>query len=537
MPMTERFFNTSGPVVPADHYCIPPLERFDLSEVLRLIRAKRYFVLHAPRQTGKTSALLALRELLNGSGEYRCVYANFEAGQTARENVERGMRAILNQLRRRAMTTFADGVLAGLAEGAIDDAGPDGALHELLSRWATADAKPLVLFIDEIDSLVGDTLISVLRQLRAGYDERPAAFPQRVILCGVRDVRDYRIRSDAAQEVIAGGSAFNIKAKSLRLGDFGEADVRALLGQHAAETGQAFTEGALTAVWRQTQGQPWLVNALVDQACFENVAGRDRSHAIGEETILEAQEALILSRQTHLHQLADKLEEPRVRRVIEPLLSDRSDPAFTAQDVKYVRDLGLIALDAPVRVANPIYAEVIPRELTLAAQEGLTQETDWYVQVDGGLDVEGLLAAFQRFFREHSEHAMAQVPYREAAAQLLLQAFLQRVVNGGGRIEREYALGRRRTDLLIVWPAGRFAGDSGAARPPRRYVIECKILRGSLEATIREGIEQTLDYMERCAAESGHLLIFDHGGDKSWEERLFRRKGSLVGKPVTVWGA
>lgn len=535
--MTERFFNTSGPVAPADHYCVPPLERFDLSEVLRLIRAKRYFVLHAPRQTGKTSALLALRDLLNSKGECRCVYANFEAGQTAREDVERGARAIVNQLRRRAMTAFADGVLAGMAEGVMDAAGPDGALHELLSRWASADAKPLVLFIDEIDSLVGDTLISVLRQLRAGYDERPAAFPQSVILCGVRDVRDYRIRSHAAQEVVADGSAFNIKAKSLRLGDFDEADVRALLGQHTAQTGQAFTEAALTAVWRQTRGQPWLVNALADQACFENVAGRDRSRAIGEEAILEAQEALILSRQTHLHQLADKLEEPRVRRVIEPLLSGGGEPTFTARDVEYVRDLGLIAQDAPVRVANPIYGEVIPRELTLAAQEGLTQETAWYMQADGGLDVEGLLAAFQRFFREHSEHAMTQAPYREAAAPLLLQAFLQRIVNGGGRIEREYALGRRRTDLLIVWPPGRLAGGSDAAQPVRRYVIECKILRGSLEATVREGVEQTLDYMDRCAAESGHLVVFDQGGGKSWEERLFRREQSLDGKAVTVWGA
>ena len=84
MPMTERFFNTSGPVAPADRYCIPPLERFDLNEVLRLIRAKRYFVLYAPRQTGKTSALLALRDLLNGSGEYRCLYVNVEVGQSAR---------------------------------------------------------------------------------------------------------------------------------------------------------------------------------------------------------------------------------------------------------------------------------------------------------------------------------------------------------------------------------------------------------------------------------------------------------------------
>ena len=68
-------FNTEGPVVAADHYHIPPLERIDLDDVLGLVRGKKYFVLHAPRQTGKTSALLALRDLLNGgtAGEYRCV--------------------------------------------------------------------------------------------------------------------------------------------------------------------------------------------------------------------------------------------------------------------------------------------------------------------------------------------------------------------------------------------------------------------------------------------------------------------------------
>ena len=549
--MTERFFNTSGPVVPADHYCLPPLERFDLDDILRLVRAKRYFVLHAPRQTGKTSSLLALRDLLNGGGEYRCVYANLEVGQTAREDVGEAMRSILGELSDRALTTLDDGYLDGVRSGILEAEGPHGALRRALGRWARSDPLPLVLLLDEIDSLVGDTLISVLRQLRAGYDERPAAFPQSLILCGVRDVRDYRIHSGSAKEIITGGSAFNIKAASLRLGDFDEADVRALLGQHTAETGQRFAEGALAAVWRQTWGQPWLVNALAYEACDRNKAGRDRSLTITEEAILDAQEELILSRQTHLHQLADKLEEPRVRRVVEPLLAGGDKQEFTARDVEYVRDLGLIARDDPVRVANPIYAEVIPRELTLAVQAGLIQETSWYVLPDGGLDVEGLLAAFQRFYREHSEHATGQVPYREAAAQLLLQAFLQRIVNGGGRIEREYALGRRRTDLLIVWPPGKFggmspvsAGASGmsvgggeAAQPPQRHVIECKILRGSLESTIREGVEQTLDYMDRCGGESGHLVVFDRDERKSWEEKLFRREESLGGKTVTVWGA
>ena len=538
-PMAERFFNTSGPVVPAKHYSIPPLERFDLDDVLRLIRDERYFVLHAPRQTGKTSALLALRDLLNEGGEHRCLYANVEAGQAARGDVAGGMEAILAELCIRARITFPESGLEDAAQGTLEAAGPYGALREILVRWSTADAKPLVLLIDEIDALVGDTLISVLRQLRAGYDMRPAAFPQSVILCGIRDVRDYRIHSESGGDIITGGSAFNIKAKSLRLGDLGEADVRTLLGQHTAQTGQKFTEGALAAVWEHSQGQPWLVNALAHQVCFEEKANRDRARTIDREAVMEAREALILGRQTHLHQLADKLREERVRRVIEPVLSGRVDgeAKTSPDDVEYVRDLGLLAQRGARRIANPIYREVIPRELMYASTDMILQETEWYVKADGGLDVEGLLAAFQRFFREHSEHWIERFQYKEAGPQLLLQAFLQRVVNGGGRIEREYALGSRRTDLLIVWPPGRFAGKSEPGTPARRYVVECKILHGSLDATIREGLEQTLAYMDRCQGESGHLVIFDRHASKPWEEKLYRREESLDGRPVTVWGA
>ena len=269
MPTIERFFNTTGPVVPARHYSIPPLERLDLDEVLRLIRDHRYFVLHAPRQTGKTSALLALRDLLNEHGACRCVYTNVETGQTARNGVGPAMQTVLGGLAERALVTLGDDYLEANLGAFLAAEGPHGALRRALTRWSLNDPRPLVVLIDEIDALVGDALISVLRQLRAGYDMRPAAFPQSVVLCGVRDVRDYRIHSESAGEIVTGGSAFNIKAKSLRLGDFDEADMRTLLGQHTAETGQAFTEDALAAVWDQSRGQPWLVNALgLYQACF-----------------------------------------------------------------------------------------------------------------------------------------------------------------------------------------------------------------------------------------------------------------------------
>ena len=527
-----RKFNTEGPVVAEDHYCIPPLERVNLDEILALIDDKRYFVLHAPRQTGKTSVLLALRDRLNREGDFRCVYVNVEGAQTAREDVGRAMRAILARTASRARL-LGDDFLDAVWPGVLATSGPDEALGEALIRWSQADPKPLVLLIDEIDALIGDTLIAVLRQLRAGYDQRPRGFPQSVVLCGVRDVRDYRIRSRAENAAIAGGSAFNVRAESMRLGDFTQTEVQALLAQHARETGQAFTPAALETVWRQTQGQPWLVNALCRRACFGVEAGRDRARAIAGDDVMDAQEHLILSRQIHLDQLADKLREDRVRRVVEPLLAGASEDESSIRDIEYVRDLGLIARDDPPRIANPIYAEVVPRELTAAVQAKLIQDVAWYVDAAGGLDVDKLLAAFQVFFREHSEHWLGRFDYAEAGPQLILQAFLQRVVNGGGRIEREYGLGRGRTDLLILWP------DGGAAPPESaggRFVIECKVLRKGLEQTVRRGLEQTAGYMERCAARSGHLVVFDRREGRSWDEKIFRRDESAGGRTITVWG-
>ena len=232
-----RFFNTEGPVRPDDHYGIPPLERMDLEELLGLIRGKRYFVLHAPRQTGKTSALIALRDLLNSGevGNFRCVDVNVEVGQVARDDTARGIRAILGSLAENAQE-LGDDYPEEVWPDILAKVGPEDALKGLLTRWCVANPVPLVLLVDEIDSLVGDTLLSVLRQLRAGYEQRPEGFPQSVVLCGVRDIRDYRIRSSTG-EVIAGGSPFNVAAKSLRMGDFTEAETRALMAQHTEESG------------------------------------------------------------------------------------------------------------------------------------------------------------------------------------------------------------------------------------------------------------------------------------------------------------
>ncbi len=432
----EKQFNTAGPCEADDHYLIDPLTRIDYRNLLSLIDSKRYFVLHAPRQTGKTTSLIALVQYLNATGNYRAVYANIEGAQTARHDVALGIGSVLQTLARQIRYETGD---ARMGEWLPQHRGdnPNDVLTEMLSIWSELDTRPAILVLDEVDALVGDTLISLLRQIRAGYAGRPARFPQSVILCGVRDVRDYRIHT-SHQEIITGGSAFNIKAESLRVGNFSREETEALWNQYTEATGQAFAPTVFDALWEDTYGQPWLVNALGHQLTYKNPRlKQDRTLPITLDDYAEARESLIQSRATHLDQLIDKLREDRVHRVIAPLLQTEQDPSqLHEDDLQYVEDQGLIRRKPVLAIANHIYREVLPRELISGWQTGMSMMPAWYITPDHRLDMPKLLSAFQQFFREHSESWLEHFDYKEAGPQLLLQAFLQRIVNGGGRIDR-----------------------------------------------------------------------------------------------------
>ena len=514
------------------HYCLPPLSRFDLPEILSLIAQEKYFVLHAPRQSGKTSCLLALRDHLNREGNYIALYINVEGGQTARGDVRKGIKAILSELGFQAERTLGDATLRERINTGFNEFGENAAFKIILSNWCTGYEKPLVLCIDEVDALVGDTLISLLRQIRSGYPERPVSFPASVILCGVRDVRDYRIHSEKDREIITGGSAFNIKAESLRLGNFSEEETWTLCLQHTKETGQVFEDEALAAIWHLTCGQPWLVNALAYEVCFKLEEGKDRKNPITSLMVEEAKERLIQRRETHLDQLVDKLKEERVRGVIGPILEGtRIEDVVSEDDIGYVMDLGLITRrSGGLVIANPIYQEIIPRAITYITQLNLEPAVNpgWYIGPLGRLDMQHLLSSFQQFFRENSASWTDIANYKESGPQLLLQAYLQRIINSGGQITREYGLGMGRTDLFIFWhlPDGNY----------QRFVIECKVMRGSREATITSGVTQVLNYADSCGADEVYLVIFDKTKKKSWDKKIFAETRELDGVPVTVFG-
>jgi hypothetical protein len=527
-------FNIAGPVKESKHYLIPPLDRWNLADILEYIEDEKYFILYAPRQSGKTSGLLALQKYLNDRDDYYAIYTNVECGQSARNDVRRGIFAIIDHLKRRTVQVIGkqdelNKIQADIASKNL----PDVALNEFLQELSQISEKPVVIFFDEIDSLIGDTLIAVLRQLRAGYDMRPESFPQSIILCGVVDIRDYKIhRSD--NDIITGGSCFNIKADALKIENFTKEQIFHLYSQHTKTTGQAFKDEIYDLAWEYTAGQPWLVNALAYEVCFKIMKNDDHS-IITPEHFEQAKERLILSKATHLDQLADKLNENRVRRVIEPMFIGGNSLAAPA-DKEYCKDLGLIRnTERGFIISNAIYKEVLPRELTSSVQDNFLSvfQPEW-INENQCLNCDKLMTMFQQFWRENSEIWSASIAgYHEAAPHLVFHAFLQRVGNANGIIEREYGLHRKRADIYLRWkyPTGQ-----------QRIVFELK-MRTERETSHEQfkklkadGLKQTAEYADICGASEAHLIIFDRRKDILWDEKVFTEKSEYNTKIISVWG-
>ncbi len=512
----HKFFNTAGACQPDIHYTVNPLPR--LVGIRELIDGRHYFIIHAPRQTGKTTYLYALMHQLNGEGKYTALQVNIQAAASGRD-AEHAMQIAAATIYRQATRYLPTSERPPV----VNDETTQFGLQGYLSQWASHNPKPLVLFLDEADSLQDELFLALLRQLRSEFEARPTGFPQSIALVGLRDVRDYKIRLRPDRNSLGTGSPFNVKTKSLFMLGFTEAEVNALLDQHTQETGQRFSADVTREIYRLTQGQPWLTNALANQI-VSDVLKNDYSQPITLAHVIQAKEELIQRRDTHLDSLIDKLREPSVKRVMTAIMNGDA-PSFDDlnEAISYTRDLGLIAPKPPVRFANPIYQEIIPRVLGMGFEEFFPEEVVdpyWYIK-QGRLDLEALLVAFQRFYRTHSEVWLDKYDFREVGRQLLLMAFLQRIINSGGRIEREMAAGKGRCDLWIE-----YGGE--------QFVIELKLYH-DLE-TRDQGLAQTARYLSRFGLSQGYLILFETRVGKTWEERIYREVVAVEGKTVILMG-
>jgi hypothetical protein len=511
----KKIFNTAGLCFPEKHYMADPLKR--LQEVEQLIEQELYFTLHAPRQTGKTTYLYALARKLNSEGKYIASVVSFERAGVASMTLDNANSTVINAIYNSSTRQLDEKYRPGNPEGKNS---PD--LYNYLQRWSESQEKPIVLFIDEIDALLDDVLISILRQLRDGYQGRPKHFPSSVALVGLRDVRDYKVRIREDRKSYGAASPFNIKAKSIFLKNFSKQEVDELLEQHTKETGQVFSTEVKEEIYRLSTGQPWLVNALANQIVAE-ILKNDYSKEITFDIVTEAKIQLILRRDTHLDSLVDKLKETKVKKIVQAIINgDTIIFDILVDDIAYLRDLGIISQSSPLMFANPIYAEIIPRVMASPIQEMISGDiqTPWFVNKDGTLNMEKVMKEFQDFYRRNSEAWLDRYEYKESAHHLLLMAFLQRVINSGGEIIREMAAGNGRLDMLV-----KFRGQE--------FAFELKVKRDKY--TIEDGKKQLSRYLDRLGLTEGYLVIFDPA-DIDWEEKIYYKDVSYNDKKIIMVG-
>jgi hypothetical protein len=509
-----KWFNTAGPCQSDIHYMLPSTVR--LPEIVNLIAQRNYFVIHAPRQVGKTTAMLALAQELTASGQYTAVMLSLEVGAAFSDDLGAAELAILGEWKQSIRYRLPKDLQ--LNEWLDAEAG--SRIGTNLSNWSEQSSRPLVVFLDEIDALSNETLISVLRQIRSGFPNRPHGFPQSLALVGMRDVRDYKYASGGSDRLNT-SSPFNIKVRSFTLSNFTFEDVRNLYQQHTDATGQIFTPKAIDLAFHLTQGQPWLVNAIAKEI-VEYIA-KDSSIPITAELVNQAKEILIKRQDTHLDSLAERLREDRVRAIIQPILSGLELGDTPDDDRRYLLDLGLVvrSQEGGLKIANPIYQEVIPRVLSQGVQDSLPMIQPSWLNPDGSLNAQVLLDAFLRFWRQHGEPLFKSANYPEIAPHLVMMAFLHRVVNGNGTLEREYAIGSGRMDICLRYGKVTLG-------------MELKVWRDKKPDTLNEGLEQLDKYLSGLSLDTGWLVIFDRRSglpplsDRTTTENVFSPAGREI---------
>jgi len=486
---------------------LPPEERLVGAQLHRYISDQLYWVLHAPRQTGKTTFLQSWMREINAGTEAIACYVSL--GICGGQDVERSMLAICNAIRNAAK-------YSGLSIPVQKDDASFHILSSILTNWAElVNPKPLIVLFDDVDCLVDEILLSFLLQLRSRYPDRGVGkFPISVAMAGMRDIKEYIISSKDGT-VLNPASPFNVKGDSTTLPNYTKDNVSKLFAQRTEETGQLITQEALDYVYEQSKGQPWIVNSFFDRAT-QRVLPADSMETVTLKHILQAREQMIEARETHFDALAERLHDPEMIQLIEPIITGIVSPPSKFVTLDLARDLGLISWDRKkgLKIANPMYEEILTRYLNSAYHDSMPSPSSWQWQKpDGSLDMNRMLKEFQKFWRRHSEIWEQRADYTEVFPHLLLMAFLQRVINGGGNIDREYAAGRGRMDLMVEYNK-------------QYYIVEVKLIHYyDTPAVVREeGLEQIRTYRDKIDASApAYLIIFDRRPEtklKPWEERI-----------------
>ncbi len=511
------FFNNSGPVNEIDHFCVAPIRRLDSSKVWQLILQKKYFLICGPKQCGKTSYLLALAKAINRNNIAKCLYFNVESLRGVQENLEESIRSVLFEISSRARDTFGDDYLEDLVPSILEKRGPFQALNELLTQWSKHSDKPIVLFVDEIDTLQGQVLTSFLSQIRAGYDKRPALFPQSIIFCATHDVIDKQ---------------FNIKDATLRISFLRREDLDGMFASYTSSFGVTIEKEAIDLIWQYSSGQPWIISTLAGEL-FHEIAPAKAIRSISSSQVGEAIDNIIAKKGNHIEYLVSQLRDERVKRCLIPILaSGPMTEDISEKDLAFIQELGLIKIDGKVELANDLYREIIPRALMDPIGYMINLDSEKYLREDRSIDAIRLLRSFQFFYWNHIERLIARIDYDEAGYFLVFQALLQKMADANNVITREYGVGKGQVVLGL---------RHGYPTPQRATFI----LKGlgiwsdeKFKQLIPELVDESVGYASASQKDCGevHVIAININPKFKWGGKLPYAKRDLGGRTIHVWG-
>ncbi|MDR2353361.1 MAG: ATP-binding protein [Deltaproteobacteria bacterium] len=518
MDILAKYFNTGGPSDPSRHYVVPAVERVPVAR--QLVEDGLFFVLHGPRQSGKTTFVLEFIREINSCGRYHAFYLSLQEA--------RGIKGLSKfasffvETLNEALKNSGVEILAKTTVPYEDLTFPQKAIRRALNSLCSSLDKPVILFIDEVETLQGKVLKSFLDQIRCGFVMRNRFnFPHSLGLVAMRDLEDLRLEHTSAKRASLLASPFNI-ARDLYLPNFSFADINKLYEMHVVTTGQIIEDQARVRAWEWSEGQPWLVNALIAEV-VEVILNGDLGKVVTEDLIDRAAQELLKNRPAHLRHLMLWLEDPRIRRAVGPVIAGSviKRPVLN-EGIFLALDLGLLSADVNdhLRPANRLYRYLMESSFTRslkfpASLEGL------FINKDNIL-MTSLLREFQRYWREMSRSWLR--PYQNIPAvlsHLATQTFLKAATASQTHLVRGSVLGE---DSLEI--CAEFSG--------KRYPLLLMVAR---PRAVETGLEELSRNLESLGVLEGWLLVFDFDYQKTAEEKMYWKTKTLAaGRTIHVLG-
>lgn len=514
---TPRFFNTSGPVNGKDHYCIPPISRIDTKKIWQLILQKKYFLIRGPKQSGKTSYLLALAQAINQKGQLKCLYFNIESLRGIQENMEESIKSVLFEIASRARDTFNDEYLEEMVSGILQKRGSFHALNELLTQWSKRSDRPIVLLIDEIDTLKGNVLTSFLSQIRAGYDKRPTFFPQSIVFCGTHDVIEKQ---------------FNIKDTTITISYFKRPEMETMLMTYIQKHDLEIEDGVMQKIWDYSNGQPWIISTIAGELFYEMLPYKNMKK-IHVTDITEAIINIIEKKGNHLEFLIDQLRDERVQKCMVPMLMGEGIAEnLREEDVGFIRELGFLKETNPLEISNCLYKELLPRVLFNPVLYLINLDHTDFTTERGLVDTDKLMKSFQTFFKNHADRLVSLINYGNAGSILIFQALLQKLTEWNMTITRTYAINQ---NYVVIELHRDYPCEQNMLFFIKHFNVKAPEQNRLTMQSIMDDFAMYIAKRPEVKAEF-HLIAINLNINFLWEEKLFSVRKEKQGKIMTLWG-